>query len=82
MTHSLQLASATGSTLKALVFGAAAAAVLGMGIAHAQGQRDMRASVVTLDPVVISVKRAQLPTVYVTGRRNVASTDVQVASAQ
>ena len=74
--------SATSTTIKAVVFGVVAAMALGLGIAHAQGQREMRASIVTLDPVVITVKREQLPTVYVTGRRDTSSDSIQVASAQ
>lgn len=81
-TSRLQLASATNTTVKAIVFGAISAVVLGLGIAHAEGQREMRAAVVKLDTVVITAKREQLPTVYVTGRRNVAGQTVQIASAQ
>jgi len=80
--HRLAITSATSTTVKAVAFGAVAALALGLGIAHAQGQREMRASIVTLDPVVITVKRAQLPTVYVTGRRNADAVDAQVASAE
>ena len=81
-TARLSITSATNTTVKAVAFGAIAAVVLGLGIAHAQGQRDMRASIVTLDPVVITVKREQLPTVYITGRRSVDAVDTQVASAE
>lgn len=42
----------------------------------------MSALIVTLDPVVISVKREQLPTVYVTGRRDTSTDSIQIASAQ
>ena len=81
-TARLSITSATSTTVKAVAFGAIAAVVLGLGIAHAQGQRDMRASIVTLDPVVISAKREQLPTVYITGRRSVDAVGTQVASAE
>ena len=78
----LSITSATNTTVKAVAFGAIAALALGLGIAHAQGQREMRASIVTLDPVVITVKREQLPTVYITGRRDTSADAVQVAAAQ
>lgn len=74
--------SATTITIKAVVFGVVAAMALGLGIAHAQGQREMRAYIVTLDPVVISAKPEQLPTVYVTGRRDTSTDSVQIASVQ
>ena len=78
----LSITSATSTTVKAVAFGAIAALALGLGIAHAQGQREMRASIVTLDPVVITAKREQLPTVYITGRRDTSADAVQIASAQ
>ncbi|WP_343634119.1 hypothetical protein [Roseateles sp.] len=81
-TTRLNMQSATSTTIKAVAFGAIASLAVLFGIAHAQGQREMRASIVTLDPVVITVKREQLPTVYVTGRRDTSSDSVQVASAQ
>ena len=81
-TTRFHIASATETTVKAVLFGAVAAVVLGLGIAHAEGQREMRASIVTLDPVVITVKREQLPTVYITGRRSADVVDTQVASAE
>ncbi|WP_423595171.1 hypothetical protein [Roseateles sp. MS654] len=81
MTHRFNIESATSRTIKAVAFGAVAAVVMGLGIAHAEGQREMRAQTVTLDPVVITVKRQQLPTVYVTGRRDAAADGTQVASA-
>jgi hypothetical protein len=81
-TQRLAITSATSTTVKAVAFGAIAALALGLGIAHAQGQREMRASIVTLDPVVITVKREQLPTVYITGRRGADVVDTQVASAE
>jgi hypothetical protein len=74
MTHRFHTASAASRTIQAVVFGAMATLVTGLGIAHAEGQRALRAQVVTLAPVVITVKRQQLPTVYVTGRRD-ASVD-------
>ncbi|ANH68618.1 hypothetical protein [Mitsuaria sp. 7] len=84
MTHTarLQISSATNTTVKAVLFGAVAAVVLGLGIARAEGQREMRASIITLDPVVITAKREQLPTVYITGRRDTSADAVQIASAQ
>ncbi len=81
-TDRFHIASATETTVKAVLFGAVNAVVLGLGIAHAEGQREMRASIVTLDPVVITVKREQLPTVYITGRRDTSADAVQIASAQ
>lgn len=80
-TARLHIASATSTTIKAVAFGAVAAVVLGLGIAHAEGQRELRAATITLDPVVITVKREQLPTVYVTGRRDTSADPVQIASA-
>lgn len=78
--------SATSTTVKALAFGAVAAIAMSLGVAHAhahaQEQRSLRAAVVTLEPVVISVKRQQLPTVYVTGRRTASDDRVQVALAE
>ena len=81
MTHRFNLESAPSRTIKAVAFGAVAAVVMGLGIAHAEGQREARAQVVTLDPVVITVKRQQLPTVYITGKRDTSTDGVQVASA-
>ena len=81
-THRFELASATNITIKALVAGAIGAVILGLGIAHAEGQRELRASVITLEPVVITAKRAQIPTVYVTGHRDTTADDTQIASAQ
>ncbi len=81
MTHRFNIESATSRTIKAVAFGAVAAVVMGLGIAHAEAQREMRAQTVTLDPVVITVKRQQLPTVYVTGRRDASADGTQVASA-
>ncbi|RZI58622.1 MAG: hypothetical protein EOP37_15195 [Rubrivivax sp.] len=81
-TTRLSITSATNTTVKAVVVGTLVALALGLGIAHAQGQREMRASIVTLDPVVITVKREQLPTVYITGRRDTSADAVQIASAQ
>ncbi|MBO9685211.1 hypothetical protein [Roseateles chitosanitabidus] len=80
-TTRFALATATHTTIKAVAFGAVASLAVLFGIAHAQGQRELRASVVTLDPVVITVKREQLPTVYVTGRRDTSADATQVASA-
>ncbi len=81
MTHRSNIESATSRTIKAFAFGAVAAVVMGLGIAHAESQREARARIITLDPVVITVKRQQLPTVYVTGRRDTSADGVQVASA-
>ncbi|MDH0865492.1 hypothetical protein [Mitsuaria sp. GD03876] len=80
MSH-LNITSATATTIKAVAFGTIASLALAFGIAHAQGQRELRASVVTLDPVVVTVKREQLPTVVVTGRRATTDDAGQVASA-
>ena len=76
MTHRFNLESAPSRTIKAVAFGAVAAVVMGLGIAHAEGQREARAQVVTLDPVVITVKRQQLPTVYITGKRDTSADGV------
>lgn len=76
----LHIASAAGTTLKAVAFGTIASLALAFGIAHAQEQRELRATVVTLDPVVITAKREQLPTVVVTGRRATTDDASQVAS--
>ncbi|RZI58626.1 MAG: hypothetical protein EOP37_15215 [Rubrivivax sp.] len=81
-TTRLSITSATNTTVKAVAVGTLAALALGLGIAHAQGQREMRAAIVTLDPVVITAKREQLPTVYITGRRDTSADAVQIASAQ
>ncbi|WP_431050928.1 hypothetical protein [Roseateles sp. L2-2] len=81
-TSRFHVASATETTVKAVLFGAVTAMVLALGMAHAEGQREMRASIVTLDPVVITAKREQLPTVYITGRRDTSADAVQIASAQ
>lgn len=81
-TSRFQMASASETTVKAVLFGAVTAVVLGLGIAHAEGQREMRAAVITLEPVVITAKREQLPTVYITGRRDTSADAVQVALAQ
>jgi len=81
MTHRFNLESATSRTIKAVAFGAVAAVVMGLGIAHAEVRREQRAQIITLDPVVITVKRQQLPTVYVTGRRDTSADGIQVASA-
>ncbi len=78
----LALPSANSITIKAVIFGALASMAVAFGIAHAEGQRELRASIVTLDPVVITVKRAQLPTVYITGRRDTSADDRQVALAE
>ncbi len=80
MTHRFNIESATSRTIKAVAFGAVAAVVMGLGIAHAEAQREQSAQIVTLDPVVITVKRQQLPTVHVTGRRDTSAENVQVAS--
>ncbi|RZI57922.1 MAG: hypothetical protein EOP37_18415 [Rubrivivax sp.] len=77
----IQLASATSMTVKAIAIGAVATVMLGLGLVHAEAKREMRASIVTLDPVVISVKREQLPTVYITGRRDSSADGSQIAYA-
>lgn len=82
MTTRFQLATATSTTIKAVAFGLVAAVALGLGISHAEGQRELRASVITLDPVVVTAKREQLPTVYVTGRRSTTTDSIQIASAR
>lgn len=81
MTQRFHPESATSRTIKAVAFGAVTAVVMGLGIAQAEGQREARAQIVTQDPVVITVKRQQLPTVYITGKRDTSADGVQVASA-
>ena len=49
--------------------------------AHAEGQRETRAQIVMLAPVVITVTRRQLPTVYITGRRDTSADGIQGTSA-
>ncbi|HEY8876116.1 MAG TPA: hypothetical protein VIN03_01045 [Roseateles sp.] len=49
--------------------------------AHAEGQRETRAQIVMLVPVVITVTRRQLPTVYITGRRDTSADGIQGTSA-
>ncbi len=84
MTTTFRTTSATTS-IKALAFGLGATLALALGISHAQAQRELRAQIITLEPVVITAKRAdliqQLPTVYISGRR--ANLDgQQLASAE
>ncbi len=78
--------TSTTTSFKALAFGLGATLALALSVSHVQAQRELRASIITLEPVVITAKRAdliqQLPTVYVTGRRAAQSGDLQVASAQ
>lgn len=81
MTHRFNLESATRRTIKAIAFGTVATVVLGLSVAHAEHQREMRAQIVTLEPVVITIKRQQLPTVYVTGRRTLSADGQQLAAA-
>ncbi|ALV07533.1 hypothetical protein [Roseateles depolymerans] len=64
------------TSIKALVFGFIATAVLAAGVVHAEVKRERAASVITLETVYITGKRVvaqqevqTLPTVYVTGRR-------------
>jgi hypothetical protein len=72
-------------SLKALLFGTAAASALFIGIASAHGLREERqdrpehADVVMLAPVVIHATRGQLPTVFIHGRRDRSVDAAQIA---
>ncbi len=71
----------TGSaSFKAFAFGIGATLAIAVSLLHVQEQREQRAAVITLDPVVITAKRAQLPTVYITGRRDTSADGRQLAS--
>lgn len=76
------------TSYNAFAFGLVATVALAAGLTHAQEQRELRASIVTLEPVVINVQRVaradvqRLPTVVVTGRRTRAADGVQVAAAR
>ncbi|WP_423597547.1 hypothetical protein [Roseateles sp. MS654] len=70
-----------GASFKAFAFGIGATLAIALSMLHVQEQRELRASVITLDPVVITVKREQLPTVYITGRRDTSADGQQLASA-
>lgn len=62
------------TSFKAFAFGIGATLAIAVSLLHVQDQREQRAAVITLDPVVITAKREQLPTVYITGRRDTAAT--------
>ncbi len=81
MTHRFNIDSAASRTIMAVAFGAIAAVVMGLATAHAEGQRKTRAQIVMLAPVVITVTRRQLPTVYITGRRDTSADGIQGTSA-
>ncbi|UXH78165.1 hypothetical protein [Roseateles amylovorans] len=83
--NTTDIRTSTATSFKALAFGLGATLALVLGMTHAQAQRDLRAQIITLEPVVITAKRAdmvkQLPTVYISGRR--ADVDgQQLASAE
>ena len=69
------------TSFKAFAFGIGATLAIAVSLLHVQDQREQRAAVITLDPVVITAKREQLPTVYITGRRDTAADGQQLASA-
>ncbi|MFX1678564.1 hypothetical protein PV762_04970 [Mitsuaria sp. CC2] len=72
-------------SFKALLVAAATASALFIGIASAHGlrqerlDRQDRAAVVTLAPVVIHATREQLPTVFIHGRRDRSVDAAQIA---
>lgn len=71
-----------GTSMKALFAGAVGSLVLFISIASAhelREQRQDRSAIVKLDPVVISARREQLPTVFINGRRDRFPDDRQVA---
>ncbi len=69
------------TSFKAFAFGIGATLAIAVSLLHVQDQREQRAAVITLDPVVITAKREQLPTVYITGRRDTSADGQQLASA-
>ncbi|WP_343629115.1 hypothetical protein [Roseateles sp.] len=81
-TSSPRIGMSRGASFKAFAFGIGATLALALSMVHIQEQRELRASVITLDPVVITVKREQLPTVYITGRRDTSADGQQLAAAQ
>lgn len=70
-----------GASFKAFAFGIGATLAIAFSLLHVQEQREQRAAVITLDPVVITAKRTQLPTVYITGRRDTSADGQRLASA-
>ncbi|MBO9686589.1 hypothetical protein [Roseateles chitosanitabidus] len=80
--QSPRIGMSRGASFKAFAFGIGATLALALSMIHIQEQREMRASIITLDPVVITAKREQLPTVYITGRRDTSADGQQLASAQ
>lgn len=64
---------------KALLVGAAGSLALFIGLASAHGPLQERSAIVTLDPVVVSARREQLPTVFIHGRRDRAADVRQIA---
>ena len=69
------------ASFKAFAFGIGATLAIAFSLLHVQAQREQRAAVITLDPVVITAKRTQLPTVYITGRRDTSADGQRLASA-
>ncbi|OWQ88457.1 hypothetical protein CDN99_16500 [Roseateles aquatilis] len=81
-TSTPRIGMSRGASFKAFAFGIGATLALALSMLHVQEQRELRAQIITLDPVVITVKRAQLPTVYITGHRDASADSQQMASAQ
>jgi hypothetical protein len=79
-TRGPRIGMSRGASFKALAFGIGATLAITLSLLHAQAQRELRASVITLDPVVITAKREKLPTVYITGRRDTRADGQQLAS--
>lgn len=75
--------SSTTST-KAFAFGIGATLAIVLGTLQVEQQAAHARSVVTLDPVIINIKREkpqQLPTVYITGKRATQGADGQQLAA-
>lgn len=80
-TRTPRIGMSRGASFKALAFGVGATLAIAFSLLHVQAQRELRASVITLDPVVITAKREKLPTVYITGRRDTGADGQQLASS-
>ncbi|OWQ44234.1 hypothetical protein CDL60_26120 [Roseateles noduli] len=80
-TRSPRIGMTGAASFKAFAFGIGATLAIAFSLLHVQDQREQRAAVITLDPVVITAKRTQLPTVYITGRRDTSADGQRLASA-
>ncbi len=80
-TRTPRIGMSRGASFKALAFGVGATLAIAFSLLHVQAERELRASVITLDPVVITAKREKLPTVYITGRRDTGADGQQLASS-